>query len=293
VRIHTAVIEPSSRAVREPPRAVTDPVWHRSYAADWSPDGSRLAYVTHDPFPDPVESLRIVTARGEVTRSIALTPAVHSSNGTLRWVSEERILVYGYEQGREGIHEVDLRSGRARRLVTPESMDRAALKWFEAGPGGRTLYFVASPRPGDRNNELLALEVETGRARVIGAARVIPNTLAVSPDGSELAFLARGDSAGPELRIMALGSGSMRGLPGMPAGGLSAPVAWSADGSRVIVELTDAGVPALWSFGTQGGEPVQLLAGCCRENDVRLDVQGRKIAFAAGAERGEIRLLQY
>jgi Tol biopolymer transport system component len=292
-RVHTVAIDSTSGTVREPSRAVADPVWRTSLAGDWSPDGSRLAYVAHDPFPDPAETLLIVSEKGDVIRRIPLTPAVHSSNGTLRWVSEDRILLFGYEQGREGIHVVDLRSGTVRPLATPEAIGRAALKWFEAGPEGRTLYFVAFPKAGSRENELLAFDVATGTHRVLGTARAIPNSIAVSPDGSELAFLARTDAT-LVVRFMSTATGASRALPGTPPGRLSAPLAWTPDGSRVIVEVTDStGTPALWSIGTHGGEAVRVLTGCCRENDVRLDRQGRRIAFAAGADRGEIWFLTY
>ena len=116
----------------------------------------------------------------------------------------------------------------------------------------------------------------------------------MSPDGSELAFLARGDAGGLEVRLMSTRTGSVRALQGAPAGRMSAPLAWTSDGSRLLVELTDeTGTPALWSLGIRGGEPVRVLAGCCRENDVRLDRRGRRMAFAAGADVGEIWLLPY
>ena len=58
-------------------------------------------------------------------------------------------------------------------------------------------------------------------------------------------------------------------------------------------ELADSsGTPALWSFGVGGGQPVRILSGCCRENDLRINRAGRRLAFAAGADRGEIRLLK-
>ena len=145
-RIHLAEVDSASGTVKTPARPVPDPAWRKSLAGDWSPDGSRLAYVTQDPWPDPVETLLIVSEKGEITRRIPLTPAVHSSNGTLRWVSADRILLFGYEQGHEGIFAVDLGNGTTQRVITPETIGRGALKWFEAGPEGRTLYFIGSRR---------------------------------------------------------------------------------------------------------------------------------------------------
>ncbi len=288
-RVHTAVVDPASGTVRDPLRPVDDPVWRKSLAADWSPDGSRLAYVAHDPFPDPVETLVIVSEGGERVLGIPLTPAVHASNGTLRWVSPDRILLFGYEQGREGIHAIDLRTGRSERLSVPRTIGRGALKWFEAGPEGRTLYFVGPPGAGTRGNQLLAFDGATGELRVLGTARAIPNSIAVSADGTELAFLARTGGGEVELRVMSTSTGASRAVH---RGRMSAPVAWWPDGSRLIVEMPDGDGSALWSISASGGAPTRMLAGCCIENDVRVDRSGRRLAFVAGADRGEVRLLR-
>lgn len=289
-RIHTAAIDSTGKAGSATP--VIDPVWRRSYAADWSPDGTRLAYITHDPFPDPVESLVIVGPSGMVERKLILTPGLHTSNGTLRWVSDNRILLFAYQEGREGIHAVDLITGATARLETPEGIGRAAIKWFEAGPGGRMLYLVGDRSPDRGVNPILALDLISGEVRMLGAAEAIPNSLAVSPDGTELAFLARDDVGQLALGVMATdGRGTFRRVYRAPTGRLAAPVAWSPAGARLIFELEHQGTPSLWSISREGGAPSLFLPACCRENDIRINRSGGRVAFAAGAERGEVRVI--
>lgn len=294
-QVHTAEVDLDGGNVVEAPRPVSDTPWRRSLAADWSPDGSRLAYVLHEPLPDPVETLVIASISGEITRTVPLTPALHTGNGTFRWNTEERLFLFAYEQGRDGIYEVDLRNGSFRRLPTPDAIGRAAIKWFEIGPDSRTLYMIGPPTEAGGENGLLAFDAVKGEHRVIGTARAVRATLAVSPDGKQLAYLARDDASRQlELHVVPTsGTGNARTLHRAPRGRMGPPVTWTPDGSRLVFELQigDDG-PGLWSIGARGGEPVQLLANCCQGNDVRIHRDGRRIAFAAGTDRGEVWILK-
>jgi Tol biopolymer transport system component len=290
----TAAIDPDSGQVLDQPRPVDDSLPQRSLAADWSPDGSRLAYVVFGTFPDPVETLVIRNVDGEVTRTIPLFTALHTSNGTLRWSSEETLFLFGYEHGREGIFQVNLRDGTFRRVLTPATIGRGTIKWFEVGPDGRTLYMIRSPKLEGAESDVLAFDVATGAHRVLGTTRAIPASLAVSPDGKQLAWLAL-DSTNRtvELRVSTLGNGEARTLHRTPRGRMSPPVAWMPDGSRLLFALQIGDdEPALWSIPTRGGDPVRLLSRCCNENDIRVNRDGRRIAFAAGSSRGELWMLK-
>ena len=294
-QVHTVEVDPDGGSGAVAPRPVMDPPGRRSMAADWSPDGTRLAYVIHEPLPDPVETLVIASINGEITRTVPLTPALHASNGTFRWSTEERIFFFAYEQGRDGIYEVDLRNGGFRRLTTPVSIGRGAIKWFEVGPDGRTLYMIAPPTKAGQDSGLLAFDAVTGEHRVIGTARAVRATLAVSPDGKQLAYLARDDpSRQLELRIRpASGTGNARTVHRALQGRMGPPVTWTPDGLRIVFELqVGDDAPGLWSIGARGGDPVQILANCCQENDVRIHGAGRRIAFVAGADRGEVWILK-
>jgi Tol biopolymer transport system component len=277
----------------KPARAVHDQVWRKSYVADWSPDGTRFAYITHDPFPDPVEILRIETDRGDTALSIPLTPALHSSNGSFRWATNDRVFVFAYERGLDGIHIIDLADTSWRRLNTPASLGRAAIKWFDVGPDGRTVYLIGSPRGPGRPNDIVAFDTETEAARVVHSARVIRGSVAVSPDGERLAILARDDSGRIELQVgPAKATGVFRSVYRSVRGRLGPPVAWTPDGSRLLVEVQEGDtVSDLWSIALAGGEPLKVLANCCNEQHVRMDRRGTRFAYAAGRDRGELHVL--
>jgi Tol biopolymer transport system component len=294
-RVHSADVDPAGRDTATPPRPVYDTVWRRSFAADWSPDGNHIAYVTHDPLPDPVETLHVVSMQGEVARSVPLTPALHTSNGTFRWATKDRLFFFAYERGVDGIYAMDLRDGSYRRVNTPASVGRAAIKWFDVGPDGRTLYMIGRPQGPGGGNEFVAVDAETGALRVLGSARAVRASLSVSPNGQEVAYLARKDASGPlELHVSPTRDTWRPRTIYRPANGrLAPPMMWTPDGSRIVFELQEGDdVSNLWAINVSGGEPVRLLPNCCTENHVRMHPEGRRLAFAAGANRGEVRILR-
>lgn len=292
-QVHTAVTGSAATDSATTPRAVHDQVWRKSYVADWSPDGTRLAYITHDPLPDPIEALRIKPDSG-VELSIPLTPALHTSNGTFRWATEDRLFFFAYERGLDGIYLMNLPDKSWRRVDTPASIGRAAIKWFDVGPDGRTLYMVGRPPAPGRPNDIVALDVETNALRVVHSARAIRGSLSVSPDGEQLAMLARNDSGMIELRVgPAKAAGAFRTVYRSVRGRMNPPVTWSPDGSRILFELQDGDESSdLWSVAAAGGEPVKVLANCCAEQHVRVDRRGIRLAFASGRDRGELHILR-
>jgi Tol biopolymer transport system component len=292
-QVHTAVIGAATTDSTTPARAVHDQVWRKSYVADWSPDGTRFAYVTHDPLPDPTESLRIRTDSGAEV-SIPLTPRLHTSNGAFRWPTDDRLFFFAYERGLDGIYLMNLPDTSWRRVDTPASIGRAAIKWFDAAPDGRTLYMVGRPRGPGRPNDVVALDVETGTLRVVHAARAIRGSLSVSPDGQRLAMLARNDSGIIELRVgPAKVAGPFKTVYRPARGRLGPPVTWTPDGSRIVFELQDGDEASnLWSVAVAGGEAIKVLSNCCAEQHVRMHRDGARLAFASGHDLGELRLLK-
>lgn len=274
-------------------RTLHGEVWRKSYVADWSPDGRQLAYITHDPWPNPVEVLRIEADSGNKERSIPLTPTLHTSNGSHRWATRNRLFVFAYERGVDGIYVIDLADSSFRRVETPASVGRAAIKWFDVGPDGRTLYLVGRPSGPGRPNDIIALDAETQALRVIHSARAIRGSLAVSPDAERLAMLVRDDSGRIELRVASTkGSGNYQTVYRSSRGRLGPPVAWTPDGSRLLFELEESDTASnLWAIALGGGEPVKVLTNCCNEQQVRFNRRGTQLAVAAGSDSGELHVL--
>lgn len=294
VRLHTEEVDHPGGEGARIRRPVHDPVWRRSFVGDWSPDGTHLAFVTHDPLPDPAEKLQIVSSTGEVVRAIVLTPALHTSNGTFRWPTKDRIIVFAYERGVDGIFAVDLRDGSHRRVSTPSTVGRRAIKWFDVGPDGRSLYMIGRAQGQGRGNDLVAVDAETGAVRVIGTGRAVPSSLSVSPDGSQLAFLARGDSsARVELRVISTVNSEFSRTVYRPDNGkLAPPVAWMPDGSKLVFKVESGEESSLWSISVRGGEPSRMLSDCCAESRLRIHPDGSRLALASGRDRGEVWVLK-
>lgn len=188
---------------------VGDPPSHMSLAADWSPDGSHLVYVAHAPQPDAVETLIVRTVRGDVVRTIPFDATIHTSSSTFRWIEDDLIVLFGMDRGRNSILRMDPGDGGISRVSERVTEGAGNLKWFEVGPEAREFYFVLPVRGEDGLREIVARDAETGDQRVITTARTDRATLAVSPDGERLAYIAS-DAGGSSRRIAAV-AGEDRG----------------------------------------------------------------------------------
>jgi WD40 repeat protein len=134
------------------------------------------------------------------------------------------------------------------------------LSW---APGQHQLLAVASDQGGASGgrSRLVALSDSAAPREVIALpAMVIPGSETWSPDGRQVAFLAKSGSA-TSLCLLNLADGGFRYLA--DTGGTTDPlpvaeVAWSADNSRTLFTAEEAGqnVAALWPFG---GSPAAKL----------------------------------
>jgi Tol biopolymer transport system component len=284
--VFTASVDIELGRLIEEPKPIPDLPTQKILTADWSPDGTQFIYATQGSFPDPVETLVIRTSAGRQLRTITLPTGLHTSNGTLKWATPEKVFLAAYEKGAAGMFELDLRRTTFKRIPTPEGIGWGSMKWFEVSPDGRTIYLIRTISGPDTENEVVALDVAGGDTRVIATARSSPNSLALSNDGKELAYIVRDNARRTtELRITPISDPARaRGVYTASSGGIRPPVAWVPDGSRLLFGVDSA----LWSVGLSGGEPVKVLEGCCGGNDVRVHRDGRRIAFLGGSDRSEI-----
>ncbi|HUP19118.1 MAG TPA: hypothetical protein VM778_04095 [Gemmatimonadota bacterium] len=296
-RLHSVALDPEGGGVAGSPRPVDDPVIRRSLSGDWSPDGTRLVYVAFEPPPSDVETLVIRSAEGEAIREMPLSPTMHTSTATIDWIDERTLLVFAVEKGSPGVYRLDPTDGSFERVPGRDTDAIGSLKWFEAGPGGRTVYLLG-PSEGDGPPALIARDTETGEQRVIANVRTDDRSLAVSPDGAEVAFIARDTDAGV-LELVALstsGDGERRTIHRADRGErIGWPVAWTPDGTRIVLSRRPVGgEPGLWAIAANGqGEPVRLGGGewCCGFRDLRFHPDGRRLLFSTGSSRGEVRIL--
>lgn len=182
-------------------------------SAEWSPDGTRLAYVSQ---AGGSSGIVVANADGSDAREVRQDGLSGGWNGPLVWVSSNEVAVHHRAAAASSytlwIVPVD---GGPRRLV----VDPADLNFpLAMQPHGSLLvYSVTTPNAVVR----ALLDVRTGERRTLPIAAA----LAWSPDGGQLAVPR---SNGIEL-LRPDGTGRRTIVTGIP----SAFLAWSPDGTRI------------------------------------------------------------
>jgi len=295
--LYTAVVDPEHAQV------VTAPVEFLGrqslvWAADWSPDGRRVAFTVPPrgrPWA-PSSVLGIQTIETGELREIPTALDFINPLGRMRWAPDARsIVVGGQQRGSRGIYRVELATGRTEQLVPG---DEPRVFQPEPSPDGRTLYFVrGTPDPDSMSSALVARDLETGAERVL--CRCWPVTLAVSPDGSTLAFATRMDSQGGRtIRLIPVQGGTQRVLyesrAPLAIGNGYGGLAWSRDGRRLLfvrrVDEPGTGF-VLMVIPAAGGEARKLLSAP-RIMNLRVHPDGRRIVWGGGQFRAEVWVME-
>ena len=100
----------------------------------------------------------------------------------------------------------------------------------------------------------------------------------LSPDGRQVAFVARDPTTGPAvLMLMRADGGEPRELFKSAEPNAIRSIAWTPDGRYLLFAKRDE----LWRIPVEGGEPQEL--GIAMENlhEIRVHPDGRRIAFTA------------
>jgi Tol biopolymer transport system component len=309
IRWYTTRVAPFDGETGQIDTTKAQPLSGSTMDPEWSPDGTRLAYlVEHSAFQGTVDkrTLRVLdVATGEV-RALA----DHLNAARPRWsLDGGSIVVSAFDRIADaqdyhgGIYQVDATNGEAtllRELPTEPS-------WWNGTGGvlsanGTSLYTLIRgvERQGDvpATDGMIARRVlETGREDVLYRdPELLGWPFGISPDGRLLLFAVRGPvvsdrrwdvEEGSRLMLMDVSSAEVRELVHVQqAGGIEA-VAWSQDGQYVTYPQStdfrqDAQVnrTVLWRVAVDGGEP-ERVAETFRFYGV-LSPDGRQIAYMTG-----------
>jgi Tol biopolymer transport system component len=215
----------------------------------------------------------------------------------LSWAPDGRSLfAAGWDKGPPGVFRIDLATLEARQLVRIEP---AILLSPVVTPDGSTLYFSRYRSAGDET-ALFAFDLVEEEERELRTVAGRVSNLTLSPDGATLAVSTRreagGDSAGgggTHLLLLPLTGGDLRVLAEVPGFVDFDGLRWSADGGSLLyVRLTgSADLRALERIGLDGGEPERLLE-LTGMRQLLVHPDGRRLAFQAGAFRGEVWALE-
>lgn len=296
-KAQVAKLDPHLSRLLGSPRTVGEAAATSAMGADFAPDGRRIAVVSHNPVPNVPETIALYSLTGELIREIPVPASIHTSSGTIDWLRDNEIYVFGRERGLFGAFRVDIRTGTFTR-VSPEPQPDDAWKFFDVSPDGGVLYLARRSEEGRGWNDILAHALESGTQRVVKTARMDQRTLTVSPDGRKIAYVGRGEDGAHELRLADVTGAGKEVVLHRPLGGesMSGPIAWTPNGSRILFVARSVGnKTGLWTVASDGSGAPALIEGtdwCCHSQDLQFHPNGRHIVFITGEERAELWMLK-
>jgi len=223
--------------------------------ADWSPDGKQIAYVAHQ--GTELNRRFIVVHSVETGEDRIVRPKQELSifvNGGYLWSPDgSSFMVTGADANRrQGAYNIDLTTGDVRMLVQREGTVQQP-QWL---PDGKQILYVLRQTGPDRAGVFIRnLETGSDREVPLGIPDLSRVSVAVSPDGQQLAFAPGDNNRYHTLFIMSLSDGVRRQVYEVGADGSLLVGGWSRDSQQVVLlrALRDAWIPS-W-ISAKGGQP--------------------------------------
>jgi Tol biopolymer transport system component len=268
VRWFTTHVAPFDVASGEIDTARADPLPDLSMLPEWSPDGTKLAFLVErrqgDRYHRPIHVLDIATA------SVRELAGHLTTSRTLRWSPDgQSVVVSAYDHGNDapdyhgGIYRVDVETARAQMLVM---LPREPVWWQGVAAATSTddasLFYLLEglPNRGEdagHDGRILLRDLNSGVEK--GLYRhpgLVPHAFSVSPDGRWLAFVVVDTSqeVNGQLMLLDVQTQDVRELTGVD----KQSVSWTADGQYLLyTEFTEKGT-TFWRLAVDGGEPEKL-----------------------------------
>lgn len=301
----------------EPRRFTAGP--RRDTAPRWSPDGTRLAFVSEREAKKKGQLYVMPVAGGEPTRLTDLRHGVSAPEWSpdgmrLAFVSrvggweepeseEEKrkshpprvVTTLKYRFNGEGftydrrpqIFTVGAEGGEPRQ-VTEGDYDHADPAWT---PDGRALVFASArhdERDHDDASDIWLVSVEGGAPRRLTRTRGPAGYPAVSPAGDTVAYLGRAsrNAFGRNLRLFTVpvaGGDAVCRTEGLDrsCGPLGVQPVWSGDGRALTIAAEDQGTLGLFRVGPGDGPPHRLVSGERVVGSYSASRDGAVLAFTA------------
>lgn len=216
----------------------------------WSPDGTRLAYVT---FENRTSQIVVQDVYSGARQTISASPGI---NGAPTWAPDGRRLAFTLSKdGNPEIYAYDLGGGTLTRLTTSSAIDTEAA-W---SPDGSSIVFT-SDRGG--SPQLYRMPASGGSAERISFAGDYNARPAFSPDGKSVALMSR---SGGRFAIAVLNLAT-RQQKTLTEGGMDESPSFAPNGSMIIYATQRGGRGVLAAVSVDGRVQQTLLS---QEGDVR------------------------
>ena len=289
----------------------------------WSPDGTRLAFLSERAPKDKLQLYVMPADGGEPTKLTALENGV----GSVAWSPDGLRLACVSAVGgqREPDSEEDKRKSRPARVITSVkyrfngegftydrrphvfvvATDGSAPVQISDGdfidadptwsPDGGSIVFTSARHPerdDDDASDLWRVDAKGGIPQRLTATTGPVMLPAFSPDGRSIAYLARPakNAYGRNVRLYSVPSDGAAGATCLTSaldrscGALHVRPLWSPDGRSIVVAAEDHGDVGLWRAAASGTEPPARIVGAVRSiNGFSASADGRLLAFAASS----------
>jgi len=199
----------------------------------WSPDGSRIAFLSNRDDPDPgacfpecFYQLYMINADGSEEHLLVRTEmSVHHPD----WHPHGSKISFDAEQGFQGnIYQLNV-DGSGLELLIEDGF------WADWSPDGSQIVFASNR---DGNLEIYLADADGGNQRRLTNNQRRDFFPAWSPDGERIAFMA-GVGRGAQLFIMNTDGSSEQQLT--TKGSVNEDPAWSPDGSQIVFQSNQDG----------------------------------------------------
>lgn len=288
----------AGRALAKRPLATAAPT--ETMGADWSPDGSHVAYL-----PGPFGSQ---TTRGAVTisaslnhRSIPLPGFLFPDGSTVRWSPDGRWLavLYGQLGGSEVLAVIDLEHSDELTVLV-RAAETEALRSPAWAPGSGAIYYRSSQQgeDGSWRHVIRRVSLDTRTQEHVRELRFRAGNgvgpIAVAPDGAlavGVSMTAPAD-VDPTRRarcVVQIGPPSGPTVDHPIPAGLCTAMAWSRDGARLAIATQPRLAGALWLLDPVAGESTEVqVEDLSRVSDLSFHPSGRDLLLTDGNPRPDL-----
>jgi dipeptidyl aminopeptidase/acylaminoacyl peptidase len=286
----------------------------------WSPDGTRLAFLSERAPKDKLQLYVMPADGGEPTKLTALENGVSS----IAWAPDGSRLAFVSPVGgqKEPESEEEKRKSRPARVITSVkyrfngegfiydrrphvfvvALDGSSPTQISDGdfldadpvwaPDGESIVFASArhaARDDDDASDLWRVPAKGGDPQRLTATTGPVMLPAFAPDGRTIAFLARAglNAYGRNVQLFAVPSQGGQAVCLTSAldrscGALHVGPLWAPDGRSIMVAAEDHGDIGLWRVAATGGSaPTRVVGGERALNGFSASADGRHLAFAA------------
>ena len=218
--VYTVGLDPKTGRIAGLPRKEPLPWEGHNRWPEWSPDGTRLAYVSVrptvvGPYAPGRAREALLCIYSVATGTVREYAGVRT--GLTNWSPDGRYLyVTATSVGGGGVYRVNVESGEFTRLL-PE----AKASGGQVSADGQWIVFC-------RNRRVLRRNVQSGAEKELDGPDVYPGHLALSPDSSRLAWVVNSDEKTWVLKVMPFPDGTPKEIQRLKDP--DSRIAWSPDG---------------------------------------------------------------